>query len=289
MSSSRTYLGLILGAILIGAGILFLFGEISGLISLGLLWPLIVVAIGIAFFIGMLLGGPGAGPLAIPGSILIIIGLILFVQNAFNTWETWTYAWALIIVAVGIGIWIHGAWSKRPELRLGGQKLIQTGLVLFVVFGLLLSLIFSYFGIAEGNFTFWGLLVAALGLYLLMQRSILLMQGHAGWDDRDLFWPVIMIGVGVTLFLYGLGELPLLQLTGLLQWWPLALVMIGFDWLIGKRWPLVGAIIAVLIVVATMLLMFDPALLKSLSFLGHIERVSPGNPLMGARLKTLSF
>jgi hypothetical protein len=266
MSSSRTKLGIILGVILIAAGGLFLLGELSGLVSVGWLWPLIIVAIGVAFFIGMFLGGPEAGALAIPGSILIMIGLILFVQNAFDAWETWSYAWALIIVAVGAGVWIHGAWSERPDLRISGGKLVQTGLTLFVVFGLLLSLIFSYFHIADGNFTFWGLLLALLGFYLLLQRSILLIQGRADWEDRDLFWPVIMLGAGLALFLYGLGELPLLQLTGLWKWWPLALVLIGMDWLLGKRWPLVGAILATLTVVATLLLMFDPALLKSISF-----------------------
>ena len=265
MSTSRKNLGLILGVILISAGILFLLGEITGLVSFDLLWPLIIVAVGIAFFIGMFIGGPDAGHLAIPGSIITMVGLIFFVQNAFNAWETWSYAWALIIVAVGFGLWVHGLWSKRPDLRIDGQKLIQTGLVLFVIFGLAFSLIFNYFGIAEGNFSFWGLLLAAVGLYLLLQRSLLLLQGHASWDDRDLFWPVIMIGLGLTLFLYGLGELPLLQLTGLLKWWPLSLVLIGFDWLVGRRWPVVGAIIAALIVVAALVLMFDPTLLQSIS------------------------
>jgi hypothetical protein len=266
MSSSRKNLGIILGVILIGAGVLFLLGEISGLASFDLLWPFIFIAIGIAFFIGMFLAGPDGGPLAIPGSIITMIGLILFIQNVFNAWESWSYAWALILVAVGIGLWIHGAWSKRPELRTGGVKLIHTGVVLFIVFGLLLSLIFNYFGIADGNFTFWGLLLALLGLYFLLQRSILLIQGRASWDDRDLFWPVIMVGAGLALFLYGLGELPLLQLTGLWQWWPLALVMVGMDWLFGRRWPVAGAIVAVIIVVATLLLMFDPTLLRQISF-----------------------
>jgi hypothetical protein len=69
----------------------------------------------------------------------------------------------------------------------------------------------------------------------------------------------------LVLFLFGLGQLPLVELTGLWQWWPLLLVMVGIDWLIGRRWPVVGAIVAALIVVASLLLMFDPALLRSLA------------------------
>jgi hypothetical protein len=92
---------------------------------------------------------------------------------------------------------------------------------------------------------------------------LLLHKAH--WDDRDLFWPVIMIGVGLVLFLFGLGRLPLVELTGLWRWWPLLLVMVGIDWLIGRRWPVVGAIAAAIIVMASLLLMFDPTLLRALA------------------------
>lgn len=262
MKTSRSNLGLILGILLIVAGVLFLIGELTGLTSFSLLWPLIIVGIGLAFFIGMFIGGPEVGGLAIPGSIIVMIGLILLAQNALNMWQTWSYSWALIIVAVGIGLWINGAYANRPDLVISGKKTIQVGLVLFVVFGVIFSLIFNLTGLSSGGFGFWGFLLAALGLYLLILRSVRLVLHRANWDDRDLFWPIIMIGAGLVLFLFGLGQLPLITLTGLLPWWPLLLILVGMDWLVGRRWPIVGAIAATFIVVITLLLMFDPALIR---------------------------
>ncbi len=265
MTSSRNKIGLILGVILIGAGVIFLVGQIMGLTSIDLLWPFVIVAVGLAFFIGMLIGGPETGALAIPGSIIVTIGLIIFLQNALDTWETWSYAWALIIVAVGVGLWIDGAYSQQSNLRTTGIKVINTGLILFVVFGLIISLVFNLTNQGGGSFSFWGLLLALLGLYLLVWRSARLVLGRAEWDDRDLFWPVIMIGAGLVLFLYGLGQLPVDQLASLWKWWPLALILLGLDWLVGKRWPLVGGILATLIVVLVLILMFDPVALGRLN------------------------
>lgn len=262
MSSSRNKLGIILGAILIGAGALFLIAELTGLASFGLLWPMIIMLVGAGFFIGMFIGGPEAGGLAIPGSIILTVGLILLIQNAFDLWITWSYAWALIISAVGLGLVIFGAYSDKRDLRESGVKLINLGLVLFVVFGLIASLLWNAAGVTNTGYGFFGLMMSLIGLYLLIHRAYLLIKGRAGWDDRDLFWPVIMIGVGLVFFMFELGGLSLVQLTGLRAWWPLLLIMIGLDWLVGRRWPWVGALLAVIVVTVSLLMMFDPAFLR---------------------------
>lgn len=262
-SSSNKKLGLILGVILIGAGLIFLIGELTGIASFGLLWPLVIIGIGIAFFIGMYLGGKSASALAIPGSILVMIGLILLVQNAFDLWLTWSYSWALIIVAVGIGLVIHGAYSERADLRASGVNLIHIGLGIFVIFGIILSVFWSAIGVSNQGYGIFGLLLVVFGAYLLLQRSYLLIKGRANWHDRDLFWPVIMLGVGLVFASLEFSQLELAQFEDLWRWWPLALVLLGIDWLIGRRWPVVGAVVAILIVVACLVLMFDPVLLNS--------------------------
>lgn len=265
MESSRKNPGIIIGLILISAGLLFLVLQASGLASINLLWPFFVVIVGGLFFLGMLWGGKEAGALAIPGSIIVMIGLILFVQNALSAWDSWSFAWALIVVAVGIGLWIYGAYSGRDSLKESGRTVINTGLVLFVIFGLLFSFVFNYFGRSTLSYAFWGVLLGLLGTYLFLHHSWHLIQGNATWDERDLFWPVIMMGGGLILFLIGLGQLPLVELTGLLAWWPVLLIMLGVDWLIGKRWPAVGAIAATLLVIGTLLLMFDTSLVRLLT------------------------
>ena len=83
------------------------------------------------------------------------------------------------------------------------------------------------------------------------------------WPDRDLFWPVIFIGVGLVFVLLEVGRLDLTQFEDLWRWWPLALVLIGLDWLIGRRWPIVGAVVAALVMAVCLVLMFDPLLLNT--------------------------
>jgi hypothetical protein len=60
---------------------------------------------------------------------------------------------------------------------------------------------------------------------------------------RSLFWPVILIGIGLLLLLANLGLLPELSLAYLLRFWPLILIVIGLDMLIGRRSALIGGLI----------------------------------------------
>ena len=134
MDKTQYHVGIILGILLIGAGLVFLLGQILQINLSGLLWPWIIVLIGGAFFAGMVLGGKQAGPLAVPGSIIAMIGLILFVQNTFDLWLSWAYSWGLIVCSVGIGLVIYGHWSDLPDLRTRGWEVARVGLILFLVF-----------------------------------------------------------------------------------------------------------------------------------------------------------
>jgi hypothetical protein len=169
-NTSRGGANLILGAVLIGLGVLFLVAQIPG-VRLGyVLWPFFIIVPGLAFFAGMVLGGRGAGGLAVPGSIVTTVGLILLYQNYTNHWESWAYAWGLIPMAVGIGLMINGAWSFRPGLVTQGRRLAITGLGLFLVFGAFFEvLIFrGFIGYAQW---LWPVLLIVLGLFLLLRRG----------------------------------------------------------------------------------------------------------------------
>ena len=63
----------------------------------------------------------------------------------------------------------------------------------------------------------------------------------------SLFWPFVLIGAGVILLLSSLGYLPWQSWNVLWRLWPLLLVAIGIDLLIGRR-SMVGAIISALLI-----------------------------------------
>jgi hypothetical protein len=80
-------------------------------------------------------------------------------------------------------------------------------------------------------------------------------------SERSLFWPFILIGVGVVWLLSNMGILQPASLSVLFRLWPLILIVIGIDLLFGRRNPMIGTLLgvgAVILVVALMLV--GPAL-----------------------------
>jgi len=163
---------------LVGGALLMLFGALALLAQLvrgfdfwGTFWPFIVMAVGIMFFVGMVAGGKSTGGLAIPGSIITVIGLMLFVQNLTNHWESWAYGWAVIVMSVGLGIFIMGLWTGEAGQRQAGLRVLKIGAVLFVLFGAFFEMIFNSSDFAQFLFP---IALILLGGYLIVARSGLL-------------------------------------------------------------------------------------------------------------------
>jgi hypothetical protein len=155
---------IVAGLILILVGLFFLllplFPSLAERINIELTWPMIIVGVGGLFLLGSFMGSPG---LAVPGSVIAGIGLMLHYQNANDAWESWGYSWALIPGFVGVGIVLQQALKGRAAkgLREGGQ-LIVISLVMFVIAGALIG------GLL--NFTMAAALVLiGLGLWQLIK------------------------------------------------------------------------------------------------------------------------
>jgi hypothetical protein len=153
------------GIILILVGLFFLvlplFPNLADVINIEQQWPLIIVAIGALFLLAALLGTP---PLAVPGSVIGGIGLLLYYQNLNDAWDNWSFAWALIPGFVGIGTILMYTLqgNARAGLQQGG-RLVLISLVLFVIFGALFG-----GGLAFGQI--WPVALIGLGLWLLAKN-----------------------------------------------------------------------------------------------------------------------
>lgn len=159
--------GLVVGLVLVLLGLLFLVAQFSSIDLSHYVWPLFIIVPGLMFFVAMVFGGKGAAPLAVPGSIITVVGLILFLQNITDHYETWAYAWALIPAAVGAGLMIQGVWTGNRQVYRGGTRTLWVGIILFVAFAVFFEIILNISGFWGGGSQLWPLILIAGGIFLL--------------------------------------------------------------------------------------------------------------------------
>jgi len=66
--------------------------------------------------------------------------------------------------------------------------------------------------------------------------------------NRSFFWPTLLIGVGLVWLLVNLGIIAPFNVGALLQLWPLLLIVLGLDILLGRRFAWVGSLLGLLAV-----------------------------------------
>ena len=128
-------------------------------------WPFWIIGPGLIFIFAAMVST--VTDLAIPGSIITGIGLILAYQNETGDWQSWSYAWALIICFVGIGIFL--SFVLRGQFRKAFSEASSpflTGLVMFLIFG---SIFRASFGQDPFLGDYWPVLLIVLGLWLLVR------------------------------------------------------------------------------------------------------------------------
>jgi hypothetical protein len=160
------------GIVLVGLGVLFLAQQAIGFDLGHYGWPIFVLLPGLALLAGFALGPRGAAGLAVPGCVVTMVGMILAIQNTFNLWATWAYAWGLIIAAVGLGLTLQGERFGQPRVVQTGIRLFEGGLLAFVVFAVFFELILdiNHLGIGVLRGTLGPAVLILAGLYLLLRR-----------------------------------------------------------------------------------------------------------------------
>jgi hypothetical protein len=161
------------GLILIVVGAIFLAQQFLGFNPWRWSWPYFVITPGVLFLTGAFAFGRRTSGLAIPGTIITTLGLILLVQNTLNAWSTWTYAWALVVpTSIGVGIWLHGVLSGRVRPQRVGRVMASVGLVLFLGFTTLFEGIIGINGGIARGIGGPGIAVVLIvgGLYLISER-----------------------------------------------------------------------------------------------------------------------
>jgi hypothetical protein len=171
---SQSSSGAVLGVILVIAGIIFLAAQYLPFDVAAFGWPVFVILSGLAL-LAVGVSTRSLVGLIIPGSIATVVGLILAVQNTYDLWATWSYAWTLVFPeAVGFGIATMGlAQGNHAEVQ-RGSRMALTGLALFAIFGMFFEGVLKISGFDFGPITTVALplLVIGLGVVFLVRAAV---------------------------------------------------------------------------------------------------------------------
>jgi hypothetical protein len=170
----------VLGLVLIAAGIVFLVGRLVDIPWGGEIWPLYIIGAGV-LLAAFGLAQPANAGLTVGGSIVAVVGLVLFYQEWADHYESWAYAWPLVAPGgSGLGMLLHG-------IRHGSGKVARAG--------------------------FWQI-VTALGIFVV---GFIFFEGIIGlsgdrWNLPQWVLPAVIIGLGVLILVRavsaGRGEVP---------------------------------------------------------------------------------
>jgi len=159
-----------LGLLLVILGALFMVGRVFNVPLGQYLWPFILIIPGLLFFAGMIAGGKAAGPLAVPGSIVTMTGLILLYQSITGAWASWAYIWSLIFpTSIGVGLIISGLWSDTPVLVKNGTRWATVGMIIFLITGAFFELLLNISGTRVSSLL-WPALLIGVGAWMLMRQ-----------------------------------------------------------------------------------------------------------------------
>jgi peptidoglycan/LPS O-acetylase OafA/YrhL len=169
----------VLGAGLILLGILFLIGRYVRLVfdfDIGHYgWPFFIIIPGLLLFMASFVFERRAGVIpAIFGGMATMAGLILLVQNTFDVFASWAYAWALIApTSMGLAKLVYGALRGLGEEVRSGLSLSGIGLAIFVVAGVFFELVIGINGFHFGlGWLCWPALLIGLGVILLLSNLL---------------------------------------------------------------------------------------------------------------------
>jgi len=172
-------LGALMGAILILLGIAFLmvrfiisifdfdFGHFS--------WPLFIIIPGVLMFLGSFILERQAGvTLAMFGGMVTMTGVILMIQNLFDLYATWAYAWALIApTSMGLAKLLYGTLRGLGDEVKQGLAMTGVGAMIFVVAGAFFELIIDINGFGLNvSWLCWPTLLIGGGIITLIVNLI---------------------------------------------------------------------------------------------------------------------
>jgi len=155
---NQSSMRIILAVVLIAVGVMSLLGA-------NLLWPFFIIVPGIILLGMATMGRSAAAVFSIPGMMIAGTGLLLFVQNLTDYWASWSYAWTLYGVFLGLGFMLMARMIDAPSLGDVGRGFVRFSMIAFLGFSFLMEIVFN----VGGGPGLWHIALLAIGAYLLWE------------------------------------------------------------------------------------------------------------------------
>ncbi len=161
---------LALGAALVILGGIFILAQLFDIDVGRFAWPVFVIVPGVLLFIfGVALERTLGEVVAAIGSMVTMTGLLLWYQNTFNRFESWAYAWALIVpTSIGLGRMVYGSLKGNQATVQAGRRLAIIGGVIFLGGAIFFELLIGLSGISLGGYG-WAILLVGLGAFFILR------------------------------------------------------------------------------------------------------------------------
>ncbi len=155
-----------LAAILIGAGVILLALRLIGGVG-GFVWPFFVIAPGVVLLALAASTGWRERTVAAAGGVVTGVGVILFVQNLTDYYQSWAYAWTLLPLFAGAALYLVADAGDDESARKIRRQLVLWSAVSFVVLGAIFETLIFHDRLLEGGIILPLLLIVAGGALLL--------------------------------------------------------------------------------------------------------------------------
>jgi hypothetical protein len=161
---------LALGAALVILGGLFILAQLFDIDVGSFAWPFFIILPGVLLFIFAVVTGGAAGEVvAIIGSMVTMTGVLLWYQNTFNHFESWAYAWALVVpTSIGLGRMVYGSLKGDQDSIRAGRRLAMIGGVIFLGGAIFFELLIGLSGFSLGGYG-WAILLVGLGAFFILR------------------------------------------------------------------------------------------------------------------------
>ncbi len=153
------------GLSLIALGLSLFLAQLLQVSLLRYLWPLFILIPGLVLcYVAFRVAHETGQVLIVPGSILTMLGTLLWYQSLTGHWASWAYAWALLPMAIGLGHVVYGRLLGYPNLESSGLGLVQVFGAIFVVGFFFFEMILN---ISDLGIWAWSALFIGTGSYLI--------------------------------------------------------------------------------------------------------------------------